>query len=130
MFKKKFKDSIRFRFWSIMFGILFLGTLVTSLAITINEGIGHKNTLITEGHSFASYIAQLSRDPLIMKNNLQLDAIVNEANKDADIAYTIIRDERGTPLTSKFASINYRLPWLNAIILELSRDHNLQVYCR
>ena len=126
MFRKKFQDSIRFRFLSIMFGILFLGTLVASLAITITEGIGHKHILITEGHSFASYIAQISRDPLIMKNSLQLDAIVNEANKDADIAYTIIRDERGALLTSKFASINYRLPWLNAIILELSREQDLQ----
>jgi PAS domain S-box-containing protein len=126
MFKENFKNSLQFRFLSIMFGILFLGTLLTSLAIAINEGIGHKAALISEGRSFASYIAQLSRDPLIMKNSIQLDAIVNEANKDEDIAYTIIRDEQGTPLTSQFASINYRLHTINAIILELTRDHNLQ----
>jgi PAS domain S-box-containing protein len=126
MFREQFKNSLRFRFLSIMFGILFLGTLVTSLAIAINEGIGYKAALMTEGRSFASYIAQLCRDPLITKNSIQLDTIVNDANKDKDIAYTIIRNEHGTPLTSQFASINYRLPRLNAIILELSRDHDLQ----
>ncbi len=126
MFKENFKNSLRFRFLSIMFAILFLGTFVTSLAIAINEGIGHKDALLNEGRSFASYIAQLSRDPLVMKNSIQLDAIVNNANNNEDIAYTIIRDERGKPLTSQFASINYRLPRLNAIMLEFSRDHNLQ----
>ncbi len=126
MFKNKFKTSIQFRFLSIMFGILFLGTLVTSLVTAINEGFRHRDALINKGHSFASYIAQLSRDPLIMKNSVQLDAIVNNASKDEDIAYTIISDEQGSPLTSKFASINYRLPRLNAILLELSRDRNLQ----
>jgi PAS domain S-box-containing protein len=126
MFKNKFKNSIQFRFLSIMFGILFLGTLVTSLVTAINEGFRYRDTLINEGRSFASYIAQLSRDPLIMKNSVQLDAIVNDANKDENIAYTIICDEQGVPLTSQFASINYRLPRLNAILLELSMYRSLQ----
>jgi PAS domain S-box-containing protein len=125
MFKENFKNSLQFRFLSIMFGILFIGTLVTSLAIAINEGIGHKNALIAKGRSFASYIAQLSREPLLMKNSIQLDAIVNNANHDEDIAYTIIRDEEGVPLTSRFASINYRLPRINILMLELARNHNL-----
>ena len=47
-----------------------------------------------------------------------MDAIVNEANNDEDIAYVFIRDEKGEPLTSLYASINYRLPRINAILLD------------
>jgi PAS domain S-box-containing protein len=81
---------------------------------------------MTTGQRFASYIAKLSKDPLIMKDSIQLDAIVDDANKDENIAYTIIRDEQGAPLTTQYASINYRLPRLNAILSGLSRDSEFQ----
>ncbi len=126
MFKEKFNKSIRFKFLSVMSVILFVGTLVISLVIAINEGKVLKNSLMTTGQSLASYIAKLGRDPLLMKDSIQLDAIVTDANKDENIAYTIIRDGQGAPLTSQYASINYRLPRFNAILLELSRDHELQ----
>ena len=126
MFKEKFNKSIRFKFLSVMSVILFLGTLVTSLVIAINEGKVLKHSLMTTGQSFASYMAKLSRDPLIMKDSIQLDAIVTDANKDENITYTIIRDGQGAPITTQYASINYRLPRLNGILLELSRDHELQ----
>jgi two-component system cell cycle sensor histidine kinase/response regulator CckA len=126
MFKEKFNKSIRFKFLSIISVILFVSTLVLSLVVAINAGRVLKNSLMTTGQSFASYIAKLSRDPLIMKDSIQLDAIVNDANKDENIAYTIIRDEQGAPLTSQYASINYRLPRLNAILSGLSRDNELQ----
>jgi uncharacterized membrane protein affecting hemolysin expression len=99
MFKEKFNKSIRFKFLSIISVILFVSTLVLSLVVAINAGRVLKNSLMTTGQSFASYIAKLSRDPLIMKDSIQLDAIVNDANKDENIAYTIIRDEQGAPLT-------------------------------
>lgn len=126
MFKEKFSKSIRFKFLSIISVILFVSTLVLSLVVAINAGRVLKNSLMTTGQSFASYIAKLSRDPLIMKDSIQLDAIVNDANKDENIAYTIIRDEQGATLTSQYASINYRLPRLNAILSGLSRDNEFQ----
>jgi PAS domain S-box-containing protein len=126
MFKEKSKSSIRFRFLTVMSVILLVGTLVISLVIAISEERVLENSLMTTGQSFASYIAKLSKDPLIMKDNIQLDAIVNDANKDEDVAYCIIRDEQGIPLTTQYASINYRLPGLNTVLLMLSGDHGLQ----
>jgi len=126
MFKEKFNKSLRFKFLSVISGIIVIGTLIISLVIAINEDRLLKNSLRIRGQSFASYMAKLSKDYLIMKDSLQLDAIVNDANHDEDVAYAIIRDEKGTPITTKFASINYRLPRFNAIIIEQSRDNDVQ----
>ena len=126
MFKETSKSSIRFRFLTVMCVILLVGTMVISLVIAISEKRMIENSLMTTGQSFASYIAKLSKDPLIMKDNIQLDAIVNDANKDENVAYCIIRDEQGVPLTTQYASINYRLPGLNAVLLRLSGDHGLE----
>ena len=97
--------------------ILFVGTLAISIALAINEGRVLKNSLKTTGQSFASYIAKLCRDPLVMKDSIQLDAIVNDANKDENIAYTVIRDEHGAPLTAGrnpvfFRPKNHHLQWI------------------
>ena len=97
MFKEKFNKSIRFKFLSIISVILFVSTLVLSLVVAVNEGRVLNNSLMTTGQSFASYIAKLGRDPLLMKDNIQLDAIVNDANKDEDIAYAIVRDGKAPP---------------------------------
>ena len=126
MLRDKFNKSLRFRFLSIIFGILIVGTLVTSLAIAINEGITLRNSLKSEGRRLASYIALLSQEPLIMKDAIHLDAIVNEANTDEDVDYVFIYDAQGKPLTSPYASINFRLPEINAVLLQSSGNQKSQ----
>jgi PAS domain S-box-containing protein len=125
MFKKKFNDNIRFRFLIVISVILFIGTLTISLILALNEERVLKNSLTTTGQSFASYIAKLGKDPLVMKDGIQLDAIVNDATKDENIAYCVIRDAQGTPLTTQFASINYHVPRLNAVLSHLAGEHDL-----
>lgn len=126
MLKEKLNKSIRLRFLAVMSVILFLGTLVSSIVITTNEKAMLEKSLMTKGLALASFIAKLSKEPLIIKDNLQLDAIVNDSNKEEDVAYTIIRDKNGTLLTSQYASINYRSPRLLAILSRLSRDIEFQ----
>jgi PAS domain S-box-containing protein len=126
MLKEKLKKSIRFRFLAVMSVILFLGTIVSSIVITTNEKAMLEKSLMSKGRSLASFIAKLSKEPLIIKDNLQLDAIVNDANKDEDIVYTVIRDKNGNLLTSQYASINYRSPRLLAILSGLSRETEFQ----
>lgn len=127
MFRGKLNKSIRLKFLIILAFVLFVGTLATSIVIAINEGRVLKNSLVTRGQSFASYIARLSKDPLVMKDSIQLDAIVNDANKDEeDIVYSIIYDADGIPLTSQYASINFHLPRLHHIFLELSKDSEMK----
>jgi hypothetical protein len=52
--------------------VLFLGTVVLSTTIALNEEERFEYSLITKGQSFASYIAKLSQDPLIMRDGVQL----------------------------------------------------------
>ena len=126
MVGQNFKQSIRYRFVRDISIILFVGTCVLSAVIAINEGMMLKRSLMTKGRSFASYIAKLSQDPLIMKDSIQLDSIVNEANKDEDILYAVIRDAHGNPVTSQYASINYQSPRLKGILTGMSKESELQ----
>jgi PAS domain S-box-containing protein len=121
----KLRQGIRFRFLGLISGILIISTIVTSTIIAINERDMLKHSLITKGQGLASYIAKLSKDPLIIKDGIQLDAIVNEANKDEEVVYTVIHDTSGNIVTSQFASIDYHWPRLKAILAGLPRDREL-----
>jgi len=122
---KKVKDSISFRFQALISGILLISTAAISIMIGINERAMLYRTLSSKGQGLASYIAKLSQDPLIMKDYVQLDGIINEANKDEDIIYAIIQDPQGKTLTSQYASINYRLPRVKTLLSGLARDSEL-----
>ena len=120
------RNSIRFNFVRNIFYILSLSTFVLSVTLAINEGAILSHFLQTKGKSFASYIAKLSQDPLIMNDSIQLDSIVSEANKDEDIMYAIIRDAKGKLVTSQYASINYQSPRLKVILSGLSKETELE----
>lgn len=125
MFDKRVKDSISFRFLALISGILLVSTAVISIMTGINEREMLKRTLTSKGQGLASYMAKLSQDPLIMKDYVQLDAIVSEANKDEDIMYAIIQDAQGRLFTSQFASVNYRSPRLKTLLSGLSKNSEL-----
>lgn len=126
MISKEISQSIRFRFLSIVAGILVVGTVILSSVIAINERRSLRNSLVSKGQSFASYIAKLSQDPLIIRDGIQLDSIVNEANKDEDIVYAVIHDAKGGIVTSQYASINYRLQRLKPMLSRISKDSEVR----
>jgi signal transduction histidine kinase len=92
----------------------------------MNEREMLKRILTSKGQSLASYTAKLSQDPLITKDSVQLDAIVNEANKDEEILYAMIQDSRGKTLTSQYASINYRSPRVRNLLSGMPRNSELR----
>jgi len=124
MLKGKFNWNIRFRMLCAISFALILSTIVLSGVIAWNEGVALKKSQAANGQSLASFIAKLSKDALVMKDGIQLDAIVNEATKE-DIAYTLVLDERDRILTSQYASINYRSPRFTATLSGLPRDTEL-----
>jgi diguanylate cyclase (GGDEF)-like protein/PAS domain S-box-containing protein len=126
MIGQNFKNSIRYKFLRETSLILLAGTCLLSAVIAVNESMMLKRSLMTKGQSFASYIAKLSQDPLIMKDQIQLDSIVNQANKDEDILYAVIRDTQGNAVTSQYASINHQSPRLKRILAGLSKESELQ----
>jgi hypothetical protein len=125
MFKRKCTGGIRFRFLSVTSCILIIGTLVTSLVVAMNDRRMHNNSLITMGSSLAIYIAKLSKEPLLIQDRIGLDAIVNDANKNEYVAYAVIRDNQGFPVTSIYASINYYLPTVKAALLDSPKDNTV-----
>jgi PAS domain S-box-containing protein len=118
------KENIRFRMLCVISLALVISTIVLSSVIAWNEGMAFKNAQAANGQSLASFIAKLSKDALVMKDGIQLDAIVNEATKD-DIVYTLIHDEQGHILTSQYASINYRSPRFTRTLSGLPRELEL-----
>ena len=118
------KANIRFRMLCVISFALIISTIVLSSVIAWNEGMALKNAQAANGQSLASFIAKLSKDALVMKDGIQLDAIVNEATKE-EIVYTLILDEQDHILTSQYASINYRSPRFTAILSGLPRDIEL-----
>jgi PAS domain S-box-containing protein len=123
MFKKEeHRESIRYKFVKDISVILLISTIVLTTVIALNERSMLKGSLMAKGRSFAAYIAKLSIDPLVMRDNIQLDSIVNEANKDADIIYTLVKDAQGNIITSQFASINYQSPVLKNVLSGLSKE--------
>lgn len=125
MFNKELKQSIRFRFLVVISGILFVSTLALITVIALNEKRMLENALMIKGRSFGSYIAKLSIDPLIMKDYIQLDSLVNEANKDEDIIYAVVQDARGNCITSQFASVDFGSPRLSGVLSDLSKNSEL-----
>ncbi len=125
IFKEQYKKSVRFKFLVVMSGILIISTAVLSSVIATNERKMLMYSLTSKGQSYASYIAYLSIEPLIMKESIQLDSLVNDAKKDEDIMYIVIEDANGNVLTSQYASVNYQSSRLKIILPELSKDSDL-----
>jgi signal transduction histidine kinase len=125
MSDQRMKDSISFRFLAFILGLLIVIATVVSTVFVISERETLKGTLASKGQGLASYIAKLSQDPLIMKDYVQLDSIVNEANKDQDILYALIRDPQGKTFTSQYASVNYRSPRVKRLLSSLPKNGEL-----
>ena len=125
MFMRAFRTSIVTKFLSVTFGILLASTVVASVLIARFEGEMLRQSLLDKGSGLASYMAKLGREPLIMKEGIQLDNIVKEVNKDQEVVYAVIKDAQGTIVTSRFASMNLQVPGLKAITSALPKDSEL-----
>ena len=126
MFNNQLRQTIGFKFLIIASVILLASTVVLSAIIAINERVMLNHSLITRGNSLASYIAKLSKDPLIMKDSIELDSIVNQAIKDEEVLYAVIQDASGNPLTSQYASIDYSWQRVKDIVSVLPKDSNVK----
>ena len=122
----RFAESIAFKFLKTLSVILSCSALFLSAVIAGNQWKYNEHSLMDKGRGLASYISKLSPDPLIQGNSVQLDTIVNEANKDEDLVFTIIQDAEGTILTSKYASINYRAPRIASALANLPGMQDVQ----
>jgi PAS domain S-box-containing protein len=121
-FSSKWDRSISFRFLSIVSGILIVSSVMATCLIGTNVNSVLERFLVNKAKNLASYVAKLSKDPMLSDNRIQLDAIVGEAIKDDDIVYAYIQDAKGQILTSQFASIDYAWLQKNSILLNQPQD--------
>src|SRR3989304_5904065 len=113
------------KFLSVMFVIMVITAFAASAFIAQNERKMLKQSLLDKGQSLGSYIAKLSKDPLIMKDYIQLDAIVKDITQDPEVAYATVQDADGKVLTSLYASINYQVPGLKAAVATAPKNSEL-----
>ncbi|QWV92185.1 response regulator [Geomonas oryzisoli] len=97
--------SLQRRFFLLSFSII----LIFSVAVTATLFVAQKNkleqSLLNKGAGFARYVSSVCTDALILKDTLQLDALVAEVH-DEEIIYTVIEDDQGNALTTTVASLN------------------------
>ena len=125
MFKKKIKRSIQVKFLGVIFGILVIASIASSIVIAQSERAMLKQSLADKGQGLAAYMAKLSTDPLIMNDTVLLDEIVSEVLNDEEIVYATIITPEGNLLTSLFSSLNYRLPEVESVTAGLPEDADL-----
>ena len=106
--------------------LLLTGLVLGNIIIAGIEKRAFEQTLELSGWNLASYIAGLSKEPLIAKDWTQLDSIVNNIEKGEDIVYAVVRDTEGRPLTSQFASINYHSPRLNVVLSKFPKGISVE----
>lgn len=117
--------GIRFRFFAILFIVFLCGFVVQSLLLATAERRVLLDALAAKGRSLGMYVAKLSQDPLIMRDGIQLDNIVNGIKKDEDVLFSIVIDAKNEIVTSQFASVNYRSPRLKKALIGIPRDADL-----
>jgi methyl-accepting chemotaxis protein len=124
----KIRESIQYQFLAVIFTILCVTATAAVVMIARNERAMLRESLFDKGQSLGTYIAKLAKEPIIMKDFIQLDTIVKELNKDQEVAYAVIQDDQGRPLTTLSASINYQVPGLKAIASSLPKDSGLSEF--
>ena len=126
MFKRRFQESIQFKFLSIMFIFMFLAALVGSTFIALNERKLLKQSLLEKGRSLGTYMAKISKEQLILQDYIYLDSIVQEVNMDQEVAYAYVQDAEETILTSSAAGINMQAPGVRSTISSYPEEAELK----
>ncbi len=119
-----FRNSLVSRFFRIIALTLMIGTILLSVVIYYNEFQGAKRSLRENGRSLAVFIAKLGMDALVEKDSVALDSIVNDAQNE-EIVYILVSDVHDKIMTSRFASLNYRVPLFKSVLAGMPADTEL-----
>ncbi len=125
MMREILGKSIGYKFLGVIVVILLISSVAASMMIARYERTLLQRSLEEKGNSLISYVAKLSKDPLVLKDSIQLDGIVHEVIRGEDVVYAVIRDAGGAILTSRFSSLNSQAPEIKAVIEGLPGDSEL-----
>ncbi|MBF0532056.1 MAG: HAMP domain-containing protein [Candidatus Omnitrophica bacterium] len=119
------RQGLRLKFLVIVFISLGVSGLISVGLIIPNELRSMGQILTNHGKNIGRYIADLCADPILNKDYLQLDNIVNKITNDPNVVYTVIYDDRHRLITNMFASINFSTPEAQAALAALPKNSAL-----
>jgi methyl-accepting chemotaxis protein len=95
-----------FQNWTItkkfLVGIILV-LFAISVALVVLLGISQKNALMRQlkdkGDNITRFLAAISVDPILSFNFSYLQAYVKDISRDKEVAYAVVQDKEGNPLT-------------------------------
>jgi len=117
--------SIGFKFTLVISVILLISAVISGILIARYERTLLRRSIEEKGISLISYVAKLSKDPLVMKDGIQMDGIVHEVTRDEEVVYALLKDPTGALLTSRFSSLNAQSPVTKKVVTRLPKDTDL-----
>jgi methyl-accepting chemotaxis protein len=90
----------------VLAGVLTVLSLVFASMIGVlssNERAVFERQLAGKGENLAHLLASISLDPILSYNFDYLESYAKELGKDPDVAYVVVVDREGKPLTQAFA---------------------------
>ncbi|MBF0594013.1 MAG: response regulator [Candidatus Omnitrophica bacterium] len=127
MFNFIFHQGLKGKFLVVFLLIVAVSAAISCVIVFNCEGRAHRESLRNKGASFARYVADLSRDPVLNHDALALDNIVKSITDDAEVAYAFVYNDKGALLTGFFPSVNLKNDSVRQILEGMPKDCPLAV---
>lgn len=112
---KSIWKRLSFKF-NLIVCLVVLGLLGAGATLLIGrERQSAEENLHQVGDNLARLLARSAVDPLLYKDRLKLDALVEDAKQTKSLLFAFISDTKGAPLTSVMGSLNNADPLVKAV---------------
>jgi methyl-accepting chemotaxis protein len=122
-----------FRSWrlgtKVVAGVVVVLVLVFSSFVGVlswNERTVFEQQLSGKGENLARLLASISLDPILSYNFDYLESYAKELGKDPDVAYVVVADPQGKPLTHAFEEADAAAPGLLRFAAEVRQGDELK----
>ena len=120
------RAGIRVRFMLVMLAILTTSSVLATWLVARRQAASLEQSLVDRGHSLGAFMAKLSWEPLLTNETTELDGVVADVTKsEDDVAWAVVFDPNGIPMTSPDVSINAAAPGVEGILVTLAKDTTL-----
>lgn len=121
--KEKFRNSIGLKFVAALTAVISLLMIMGTIFVAQMLMKGQYSALESHGHELGRFVGKAGTDPILMKDFIQVDALVSDAVQSQDALYTYVQDASGAVLNSVVASFNRDNPDVKAFLAsEKSED--------
>ena len=124
MDKIKPYQSLKDKFLVVFLMIVLISGATSCAIVYYYEGHAHRESLRNKGVSFARYVADLSKDPLLTQDSVALDSIVKSVNNDDEVAYAFVYDPQDNLRTGFFASVNLKNECVHQVLQGLPKSRS------